>query len=140
MVWDEDNLAMNLAERPEGGYMKIDEPDTPFEYTMKPISDSGTTTHPKLLPTTRIFQYMLVLTGGLDLRRAEEDTEEELDDEPMHGEGVGPGGGMPGAFGEADFAAAFAAKRHTVVQGVDDMEEDQPEPEQASPAHPPTSM
>ena len=30
VVWDEANLETNLAERPEGGYMKIDEPKTPF--------------------------------------------------------------------------------------------------------------
>ena len=30
VVWDEANLETNLAERPEGGYMKIDEPKTPY--------------------------------------------------------------------------------------------------------------
>ena len=40
VVWNEENLLQNEAERPEGGYMKIDEPDTPFEYTVKPVSDS----------------------------------------------------------------------------------------------------
>jgi hypothetical protein len=35
VVWDEENLLQNEAERPEGGYMKIDEPDTPFEYTVR---------------------------------------------------------------------------------------------------------
>jgi hypothetical protein len=84
VVWDEENLARNLAERPEGGYMKIDEPDTPFEYTMKPISDS-------------------------------EDSEDEGGAMGLGG-GGGGGGGM--AFDEAAFAAAFDAKRHTVVQGV----------------------
>ena len=77
--------------------MKIDEPDTPFEYTMKPISDS------------------------------------DSDEEEMGGTGGSgvQGGGMAG-FGEADFAAAFEAKRHTVVQGVTEegpaAADDDPEP------------
>ena len=100
VVWNEGNLLQNEAERPEGGYMKIDEPDTPFEYQMKPVSDS-----------------------------------ESDEDEGSASSGGGPSP-PPAAFvldGD-EFAAAFEAKRHTVVQGVDDADEAtdapaEPEPE-----------
>jgi hypothetical protein len=32
IVWDEPNLETNERERPEGGYMKIDEPKTPYAH------------------------------------------------------------------------------------------------------------
>ena len=97
VVWNEENLLQNEAERPEGGYMKIDEPDTPFEYTVKPVSDS------------------------------------ESDEEGGAFEAGGDALTKQLGFDADGFAAAFEAKRHTVVQGVDDDREEAtspaPEPE-----------
>jgi hypothetical protein len=99
VVWNEENLLQNEAERPEGGYMKIDEPDTPFEYTVQPVSDS------------------------------------ESDEEGDSSSGSSGGGPSPPpvalGFSESSFAAAFEAKRHTVVQGVAGDEEEDGEEEDA---------
>ena len=99
VVWNEENLLQNEAERPEGGYMKIDEPDTPFEYTVKPVSDSESDEEGE---------------GGVGGESGDDGGSDDGGALPLTASLSEPPA-APLGFSEAAFAEAFEAKRHTVL-------------------------